>query len=177
MTKLPPSRNHPAQVARRPGSPRLLDCFDPTDDIDDRRTPDRLFRELDAELHFTVDVAASSANAKCERFYDLAADGLAQDWGGDRVWCNPPFSALPEFTRKAHLEVDAEVIVMLLPANRCEQEWWQRYVEPFRDGRSLTRRLETRFISGRTDFTGPDGWRPSRVPFGCVLCIWAKATS
>ena len=176
MSKLPPSKNHPAQVRRRPGAPRLLDTFDVTDDIDDRRTPDKLWRELDAEFGFTVDAAASRANAKCERFYDLASNGLAQSWGGERVWCNPPYSALAEFVRKAHLEVDAQVIVMLLPANRCEQEAWQRYIEPLRDGRSTGRRLETRFISGRTEFVGPDGERSSHVPFGCVLVIWLADT-
>jgi DNA N-6-adenine-methyltransferase (Dam) len=34
-------------------------------------TPWKLFKELDAEFQFTVDVAADSSNTKCDRYYDI----------------------------------------------------------------------------------------------------------
>ena len=48
-------------------------------------TPQALFDELNAEFHFTVDVAASEHNAKCTRFFTAKDDGLCQDWGGDCI--------------------------------------------------------------------------------------------
>lgn len=64
-------------------------------------------------------------------------------------------------------------IVMLLPANRVEQKWWQEHVEPYRD--RPDGRLRVRFLPGRMRFerpgavVGPKGDRP---PFGCCLLIF-----
>lgn len=64
-------------------------------------------------------------------------------------------------------------IVMLLPANRVEQAWWQDHVEPFRDRPGSPLRVE--FLRGRMRFHRPD-WQPGpkgdRPPFGCCLLIW-----
>jgi phage N-6-adenine-methyltransferase len=117
------SANHPQQTARR----GALDV------VDDRATTAEVFDPLHALHRFTVDVAAATHNTKCERFYDAVTDELAQSWAGERVWCNPPYSAIAPWVEKAWLSVDAEVVVMLLPANRTEQVWWQELVEPFRD--------------------------------------------
>ena len=68
-----------------------------------------------------------------------------------------------------------ERIVMLLPANRVEQAWWQDHVEPFRDRPGSPLRVE--FLRGRMRFHRP-GWTPGpkgdRPPFGCVLLIWEE---
>ena len=45
-------------------------------------TPQRLFDELDAEFHFTLDAAASDGNHKCARYFTQSDDGLRQNWGG-----------------------------------------------------------------------------------------------
>ena len=45
-------------------------------------TPQRLFDELDAEFHFTLDAAASDENHKCARYFTQNDDGLRQNWGG-----------------------------------------------------------------------------------------------
>lgn len=85
--------------------------------------------------------------------------------------CNPPFSRLEGWVAKAwrELEGGCPVIVMLLPANRAEQTFWQQQIEPFRDGRGhAAGTLDTKFISGRVDFTSPKG-KLGRAPFGCVL--------
>jgi phage N-6-adenine-methyltransferase len=157
------SRNHPQQVGKR----------GPRPEIDDRATPPEVFNPLNERFRFTVDVAASPANAKLSRYYTIEDDGLAQSWAGERVWCNPPYSDIEPWVIKAHLELAAP-IVMLLPANRTEQGWWQRHVEPYRDkGRGF--RVE--FLKGRLRFIRPgqDAVGPNeRPPFGCCLLIWEQ---
>jgi site-specific DNA-methyltransferase (adenine-specific) len=41
-------------------------------------TPWLLFRQLDAQFHFTLDVCALPENAKCRRFFTPEQDGLGQ---------------------------------------------------------------------------------------------------
>ena len=59
----------------------------------DYETPDSLFKPLDDEFHFTLDVAASKENAKCAKFFTTEENGLLQDWSGV-CWMNPPFGRL-----------------------------------------------------------------------------------
>jgi len=54
-------------------------------------TPVAFFNELDAEFDFNLDPCATKENAKCKRFFTEQDDGLAQDWSGARVFCNPPY--------------------------------------------------------------------------------------
>lgn len=54
-------------------------------------TPEEIFRMLDREFGFNLDPCATKENAKCETFYTLEDDGLKQDWGGRRVFVNPPY--------------------------------------------------------------------------------------
>lgn len=49
---------------------------------DEWTTPQSLFEQLDNEFNFDLDAAATRENCKCERFFDAAADGLTQNWGG-----------------------------------------------------------------------------------------------
>lgn len=187
-------RNHPARVKKRGAD----------DSIDDRETPADVFDPLHAEFQFTLDAAAARHNAKCPRYYSLGAtpigvdarqlsmfpdvfvgdpdavaiDGLAQDWAkGERIWCNPPFSNLEAWVAKAH-NADATV-VMLLPANRTEQPWWQRYIEEYRDGRGMQQDdPETRFLAGRRCFKNRGQAIKNRTsrnpPFGIVIVIWDR---
>ena len=57
----------------------------------DWETPQSLFDKLHEHFHFTLDAAASDSNHKLPRYYTKETDGLAQDWGGERVFCNPPY--------------------------------------------------------------------------------------
>jgi phage N-6-adenine-methyltransferase len=158
------SENHPQQVGRRGAD----------DSVDDRATDPALFAELDTRFSFTVDVAASAENARCQRFYSRSDDGLAQSWAGERVWCNPPFSAIAPWVEKGwDSHPAAPLIVMLLPANRTEQGWWHDLVEPYRDRPGSP--LSCEFLRGRLRFlrSGRSSIRPNeRPPFGCCLLIW-----
>lgn len=159
------ARNHPQQVGAR----------GPLDEVDDRGThPDDFARFAALYGPFTLDTAAAPHNAKCARYFTRADDGLVQSWAGERVWCNPPYSDLGAWVRKAWAEyASTHGIVMLLPANRCEQRWWQEHVEPFRDRPGRLLRVE--FLPGRMRFERPGveiGPKGDRPPFGCCLLIW-----
>ncbi|WP_390225046.1 DNA N-6-adenine-methyltransferase [Brenneria goodwinii] len=60
------------------------------------RTPDRVFNNLYREFAFTVDAAASATNAKPPRFWSHHDNALRQDWRGERIFCNPPHSDIPQ---------------------------------------------------------------------------------
>ena len=146
-----------------------------TDYVDDRATDPQFWAQLDERFHFTIDVAASAENARHERYYTAEQDGRAQSWVGERVWCNPPYSDIAPWIVKAW-HSDAPLVVMLLPANRTEQAWWQILIEPYRDrGAQLT----VEFLRGRLRFLRP-GERTigpnRRPPFGCCLAIWTTPT-
>ena len=163
-----PAENHPQQVGARGA----------LDKVDDRRTPLDLFAPLAREFHFTLDAAASHRNALCDHFYDRENSGLEGTWKGHSVWCNPPYSDCRAWVEKATAEAaHCPAIVMLLPANRTEQRWWQEHVEPHRDnGGPLT----VKFLPGRLRFDVPaDTYsdpRGNRPPFGCCLLTWKAAS-
>lgn len=159
------AQNHPQQT-KYAGSRRF---------VDDRALPACDFAPLQQRFAFSIDAAASNENAKLPRYWTEATNGLLQPWKGERVYCNPPYSSIEPWINKAWIEVDADLIVMLLPANRTEQGWWQRGIEPFRDRGN---RLTVEFLPGRLRFLKPGqvSIGPNeRPPFGCCLCIWAKA--
>jgi phage N-6-adenine-methyltransferase len=161
------AQNHPQQTAKR----------GPQEQVDDRGTAPEFFAQLDERFGFTIDVAAAAHNAKCDRWYSIENDGLTRSWARERVWCNPPYSDIGAWVRKAWDEWEtAELIVMLLPANRPEQAWWQDHVEPFRDRPGQPLRVE--FLRGRLRFIKPGAVEigpNERPPFGCCLLIWEAA--
>src|SRR4051794_8806538 len=91
----------------------------PRSHVDDRETTPEVFDPLHARFRFSIDVAAAPHNAKLPRFYTIEDDGLEQPWTGERVWCNPPYSSIEPWCEKAWTS-HAELVVMLLPANRTE---------------------------------------------------------
>jgi phage N-6-adenine-methyltransferase len=158
--------NHPQQTGRHGADV----------DVDDRATTADVFEPLNRRFGgFTIDVAAAAHNTKVARYYDRTTDGCAQSWAGERVWCNPPYSAIRPWVEKAWREVGAELVVMLLPANRTEQSWWQELVEPWRDRTGSALRCE--FIAGRLRFLAPGQTTigaDERPPFGNCLLIWDR---
>lgn len=144
---------------------------DVTKEGDERATPPELFAVLDDRFRFTIDAAASAHNAKLPRYFDREIDGLAQSWEQERVFCNPPYSNIRPWVRKAATS-RADLVVMLVPATRTEQPWWQEMIEPWRD-RVGGPRVE--FLPGRIRFLkkGETVAGPGNKPkFGCCLLIW-----
>ena len=141
--------------------------------VDDRALTVEAFARLNERFRFTIDAAASKANTKLDRFFSEQNCGLAAPWASERVYCNPPFSDIRPWVEKAWGEAEAELVVMLLPANRTEQGWWQDLIEPRRD--RVGSPLRTEFIQGRLCFLSPGETKikpNNRPPFGCCLLIW-----
>jgi phage N-6-adenine-methyltransferase len=162
------AQNHGQQVGKRGAR----------DAVDDRGTPPELFDPLMGRFGFTLDVAAAAHNAKCPRWFGVEANGLEQPWTG-RVWCNPPYSNLGAWVQKAWDEWRVggrpELIVMLLPANRPEQDWWQDHIEHDRDQDGSPLTIE--FLRGRRRFIMPGQTEVlpnQRPPFGVCLAIWGR---
>lgn len=106
-------------------------------------TPQRLFDELHAEFNFTVDVCASRELAKCQRYYDQKANGLAQDWTGETAWMNPPYGQ--DIARWLQKAAESHATVVCLVPSRTDNRWWHQWV--------MTA-SEIRFVKGRLRFSG-----------------------
>lgn len=167
-------KNHRQQVKKRGAD----------DKTDDRSTRPEIFDPLNAEHGFTLDAAASKDNAKCSKYFTIKENGLEQSWCGEVVWCNPPYSNLKAWVAKAARETGegrCKKVVMLLPANRCEQAWWQDYIEGRRDKNPGGCGVTTKFLRGRHRFDWPPGRRVppkgDRPPFGLVVVTFIGYTT
>ena len=129
---------------------------------DDWSTPPSLFAYLNARFGFTVDACASRDNAKMDRFWSESEDGLAQDWTGERVFFNPPFSQKGIWARKAAIS-EAIVAVAVLPA-WVEQAWFHEWV--------LTKAHSIMPIKGRVRFIPPSGVKETSPRFGTLIAVW-----
>lgn len=127
-------------------------------------TPRAFFDALDAEFHFTLDPCSTDENAKCPKHYTKAQDGLAQDWTGETVWCNPPYGReMPKWIRKcAEHGARGGVAVMLIPA-RTDTRAFHDYIY---------HRAEIRFIRGRLKF----GQAKNSAPFPSMVVIFNGST-
>ena len=56
----------------------------------DWNTPKSLFDKLNDEFNFKRDLAATSENSLCSKYYTKENDGLKQEWVGV-CWLNPPY--------------------------------------------------------------------------------------
>ena len=72
---------------------------------DNWETPKELFDDLNAVFNFDLDAAASDDNAKCQKYFTITENGLAQSWHGN-VWLNPPYGReIGAWVKKAYDEV------------------------------------------------------------------------
>lgn len=125
---------------------------------DEWATPQDLFDTLDATFHFTLDPCATPENAKCAKFYTKDQDGLKQDWGGEVIWCNPPYGReIGKWIQKC--AEHRGVAVMLIPA-RTDTRWWHSYIDKNQDAHIY-------FIKGRLKFG--DGKNPAPFPSAIVV--------
>ena len=124
-------------------------------------TPQDLFDELNNEFHFTLDPCSTHENAKCERHYTIEEDGLSQSWGGESVFCNPPYGkGIHRWVQKAWQESckPNTIVVMLIPS-RTDTRYFHDYI---------LHRSEIRFIRNRLYFNDGDG----RAPFPSMIVIF-----
>jgi site-specific DNA-methyltransferase (adenine-specific) len=122
-------------------------------------TPEHIFRQLDDEFHFTLDPCSTHENAKCAKHYTQEDDGLAQDWTGETVFCNPPYGReMPKWIEKCAVE-DA-TCVMLIPA-RTDTKAFHQWI---------LGRAEIRFVKGRLRFGGAR----HNAPFASMIVIFRR---
>lgn len=116
------------------------------------------FDDLDSEFGFELDVCALPSNAKCERYFTPADDGLSQTWSGV-CWMNPPYGKeIGLWMRKAYLSSrQGATVVCLVPA-RTDMRWWHDYAM----------RGQIRFIKGRLKF----GDAKANAPFPSAVVIF-----
>ncbi len=126
-------------------------------------TDPALFEVINREFGFTLDAAASEENAKCDRFYGVAQDGLSQCWDGV-VFCNPPYgSVIGKWVEKGLEESRrGAVVVMLIPARTCTG-WWHDFV---------MRAAEVRLFRGRLRFAFDGTLAPVNAPFPSCLVVF-----
>ena len=126
---------------------------------DEWATPPALFDWLQKEFLFDLDVCATPQNAKCDRFFTKADDGLQQDWGRSTSWMNPPYGReISLWMRKAfESSQNGATVVCLVPA-RTDTEWWHRFAV----------KGEIRFLRGRLKFGDAD----TSAPFPSAIVIF-----
>jgi site-specific DNA-methyltransferase (adenine-specific) len=123
----------------------------------DWRTPKSVFTELNNRFNFTIDGAASAENALLPRFWDIAINGLVQNWDCERVFINPPYGReIAKWTAKAAKSTG--LVVALLPA-RTDTRWFHSDIYGY---------AQIEFIKGRLKFD--DGINPA--PFPSMVVIW-----
>lgn len=124
-------------------------------------TPQAFFDELNAEFHFTLDPCANDDNHKCDKYYTEQQDGLLQDWGGQIVFCNPPYGrAIGAWVKKCYEESRKPdtLVVMLIPA-RTDTSYFHDYIY---------HKAELRFIRGRLHFNEA----PQGAPFPSMVVVF-----
>ena len=125
---------------------------------DDWATPQDFFDALNLEFQFDLDVCASVTNAKCERFFTIDDDGLAQQWVGV-CFMNPPYGrTIGKWMAKAVSEWQAGATVVCLVPARTDTNWWHTYAM----------QGEIRFIKGRLKFGGSK----NAAPFPSAVVIF-----
>lgn len=124
-------------------------------------TPQKLFDELNAEFHFTLDPCANEENHKCDKYFTMEDDGLSKSWEREVVFCNPPYGrALHKWVEKCYEEHIKHniTVVMLIPA-RTDTSYFHDYIY---------HNSEIRFIRGRLKFN--DGNNPA--PFPSMIVVY-----
>lgn len=132
-----------------------------TSNSEEWATPPEVFKALDQEFHFDLDPCATPENAKCKDFYTIDIDGLTQNWGGRRVFCNPPYGRkIGSWVRKCWEESRKPdtLVVALIPA-RTDTRYFHEYI--------YHKAKEVRFLRGRLHFNnaGP-------APFPSMVVIF-----
>jgi len=124
-------------------------------------TPQAFFDAYDDVYHFTLDVCATGANAKCARFFNEAEDGLKQTWTG-ACWMNPPYGrTIGHWMKKAYeSSLTGATVVCLVPA-RTDTQWWHDYAM----------KGHIKFIKGRLKF----GNAKNSAPFPSAVVTFSKA--
>jgi phage N-6-adenine-methyltransferase len=128
---------------------------------DEWPTPQAFFDKLDRRYHFTLDPCATPENAKCPIYFTREQDGLKQDWGTHRVFCNPPYSRATthRWARKCFEASQGGAMVVLLVPARTDTRWVHDWVHG---------KADVKFVRGRLRF----GEAEASAPFPSMLAVY-----
>jgi len=124
-------------------------------------TPQKVFDKLNERFHFSLDPCSTKENAKCAVFYTKEENGLLQDWGGHRVFMNPPYGREIKHWVKKAAESNA-LCVALLPA-RVDTQWYHDHIQ---------NKAFVYFLKGRLKF----GDATNSAPFPSMIVIFNAIT-
>lgn len=117
---------------------------------DHAATPDWLFQALDAEFAFDFD--------PCPLNESPIINGLDIDWTGKRVFCNPPYSSILPWVKKA---LSSAALTVFLVPKRFDALWCRL----LRDAQA-----EIRIFKRSIVFDGLNGSRAHPIG-GSMICI------
>lgn len=132
-------------------------------------TPQWFFDRLKKVFPFTLDPCADNENHKCDKYYTVQDNGLTQNWGGQTVFCNPPYgrktknrSGQEDWIKKCWDECNENHIttVMLIPA-RTDTQSQHKYIFP--NAKYIC------FVKGRLKFGDKDA-----APFPSEVVIFTE---
>ena len=119
-----------------------MTAYMPKSKTDKWQTPAEVYDPLNAEFHFTYDPCPIT-------WKEGDPDGLSTDWGSS-TFCNPPYSQVAKWIKKAHDEWrKGKTVVMLINAI-TDTKAFHEYIYG---------KAELRFLKGRVKFIDPT--RPS----------------
>ena len=136
------------------------------------RTPPELFAALDAEFNFKIDVAASSENALCKIFISEEDDALNSGWEpydgydlGFYSWCNPPYSDIGPWVRKAAEQSKQGIGCVMLVMADTSVGWYAEAIKTCQEVRFI--------VGGRISFLDPETGKPAAGNNkGSMFFIW-----
>lgn len=130
---------------------------------DEWSTPEDFYKKLNKEFNFTLDPCATDENHKTTKYFTKEQDGLSQNWQGNIIFCNTPYSNIAEWVKKCYCESLKEntTVVLLIPA-RTDTKYFHNYI---------LNRSEIRFVKGRLKF----GNCKNAAPFPSMVIIFRSA--
>lgn len=126
-------------------------------------TPQEFYNQLNEEFHFTLDPCADEFNHKCEKYFTEEDNGLSKDWGGEIVFCNPPYGKeIGKWCKKCYEESKKPntTVVLLIPA-RTDTKYFHDYIY---------HKAELRFVKGRLKFSDSN----NSAPFPSMVVIFSS---
>jgi phage N-6-adenine-methyltransferase len=108
----------------------------------------------------TFDLAATAANAKAPRHFDLEQDSLRQDWRekSGTLWLNPPFADIRPWAAKCSGARNRTDWILLLTPGSIGTDWFAEHVQ----GKAIVLGL-----SPRITFVGSDDPYPKDLILSC----------
>jgi len=119
------------------------------------RTPLKVYNDLHKEFKFDFDPCMFETDTIHK------ADMLGSDWGGERIYVNPPYNKLADWIKKCYKEHKKDkTVVMLIPV-RTDTKAFHEYIY---------NQAEIRFIKGRLKFKGAK----NSAPFPSMIVVFRK---